>query len=70
MQDILKKTVAAAMIAGAALSLAACKSETTNTTTENVSMTDMNTTGTMSDNSATDTNSADVMGDNSTANVQ
>ena len=58
MQDILKKTVAVAMVAGAALALAACKSETTNTTTENVSMTDINASGTMSD---TESN---VMGDN------
>jgi hypothetical protein len=58
MQDILKKTVAVAMVAGAALALSACKSETTNTTTENVSMTDMNTTGTMNDTST------NVMGDN------
>jgi PBP1b-binding outer membrane lipoprotein LpoB len=64
MRNIVKKTAAVAMVAGAALALAACKSETTNTTTENVSMTDMNTTGTMSDNSAMESNSADMMGDN------
>lgn len=50
MRDILKKTVAVAMVAGAALALGACKSETTNTTTtidNTASMTDMN--GSMSD---------------------
>ncbi len=64
MRDILKKTVAVTMVAGAALALSACKSETTNTTSENVSMTD---TGTMNDTSAVDSNSSNamVMGDNS-----
>jgi len=49
MRDILKKTVAVVMVAGVALSLGACKSETTNTTTtiDNASMTDLN--GSMSD---------------------
>ena len=73
MRDIIKKTAAVAMVAAAALSLAACKSETTNTT-ENVSMTDMNAEGSMNDMSATDmnaTNSADnaMMGDN-TSNME
>src|SRR4051812_10476579 len=52
MRDIIKKTTAVAMVAAAALSLAACKSETTNTT-ENVSMTDMNAEGSMNDMAAT-----------------
>jgi hypothetical protein len=66
MQHILKKTVAVAMVAGAALALSACKSETTNTTTENVSMTDLNTTGSMNDMGAADLNSSGaMMGDNS-----
>lgn len=63
MRDILKKTVAVTMVAGAALALAACKSETTNTVSENVSMTD---TGTMNDTSAVDSNGSNamMMGDN------
>ena len=69
MRDIIKKTTAVAMVAAAALSLAACKSETTNTT-ENVSMTDMNAEGSMNDMSAADMNSANasdsMMGDNTT----
>jgi hypothetical protein len=69
MRDIIKKTTAVAMVAAAALSLAACKSETTNTT-ENVSMTDMNAEGSMNDMSATDMNSMNasdsMMGDNTT----
>lgn len=69
MRDIIKKTTAVAMVAAAALSLAACKSETTNTT-ENVSMTDMNAEGSMNDMSATDMNSTNasdsMMGDNTT----
>jgi hypothetical protein len=60
------------MVAAAALSLAACKSETTNTT-ENVSMTDMNAEGSMNDMAATDANSANasdnMMGDN-TSNME
>ena len=62
MRNILKKTVAVTMVAGAALALAACKSETTNTTTENVSMTDLNTTGSINDTAAADSNA--VLGDN------
>ena len=69
MRDIIKKTTAVAMVATAALSLAACKSETTNTT-ENVSMTDMNAEGSMNDMSAADMNSSNasdsMMGDNTT----
>jgi len=69
MRDIIKKTTAVAMVAAAALSLAACKSETTNTT-ENVSMTDMNAEGSMNDMSATDMNSSNasdsMMGGNTT----
>jgi len=69
MRDIIKKTTAVAMVAAAALSLAACKSETTNTT-ENVSMTDMNAEGSMNDMSAADMNSANasdsMMGGNTT----
>ena len=69
MRDIIKKTTAVAMVAAAALSLAACKSETTNTT-ENVSMTDMNAEDSMNDVSATDMNSMNasdsMMGDNTT----
>ena len=69
MRDIIKKTTAVAMVAAAALSLSACKSETTNTT-ENVSMTDMNAEGSMNDMSATDMNSMNasdsMMGDNTT----
>jgi len=73
MRDIIKKTTAVAMVAAAALSLAACKSETSNTT-ENVSMTDMNAEGSMNDMSATDMNSSDnasnsMMGDN-TSNME
>ena len=72
MRDILKKTVAVTMVAGAALALAACKSETTNTT-ENVSMTDMNAEGSMNDMAATDMNSSNasdsMMGDN-TSNME
>jgi acid phosphatase class B len=72
MRNVIKKTTAVAMVAAAALSLAACKSETTNTT-ENVSMTDMNAEGSMNDMSAADMNSAngaDMMGDNSTTNAE
>ena len=68
MRNVIKKTTAVAMVAAAALSLAACKSETTNTT-ENVSMTDMNAEGSMNDMSAADmnsSNSSDMMGDNTT----
>ena len=70
MRDIIKKTTAVAMVAAAALSLAACKSETTNTT-ENVSMTDMNAEGSMNDMSAADMNSSSnasdsMMGGNTT----
>ena len=69
MRNVIKKTTAVAMVAAAALSLAACKSETTNTT-ENVSMTDMNAEGSMNDMSATDMNSTNasdsMMGDNTT----
>lgn len=69
MRNVIKKTAAVAMVAAAALSLAACKSETTNTT-ENVSMTDMNAEGSMNDMSATDMNSTNasdsMMGDNTT----
>jgi ABC-type oligopeptide transport system substrate-binding subunit len=72
MRDIIKKTTAVAMVAAAALSLAACKSETTNTT-ENVSMTDMNAEGSMNDTAATDMNSSNaadnMMGDN-TSNME
>jgi ABC-type oligopeptide transport system substrate-binding subunit len=72
MRDIIKKTTAVAMVAAAALSLAACKSETTNTT-ENVSMTDMNAEGSMNDMAATDMNSSNasdnMMGDN-TSNME
>ena len=74
MRDIIKKTTAVAMVAAAALSLAACKSETSNTT-ENVSMTDMNAEGSMNDMSATDMNSSgnaaanSMMGDN-TSNME
>ncbi|HMI19332.1 MAG TPA: hypothetical protein VK533_07295 [Sphingomonas sp.] len=72
MRDIIKKTTAVAMVAAAALSLAACKSETTNTT-ENVSMTDMNAEGSMNDMAATDANSSNaadnMMGDN-TSNME
>ena len=70
MRDIIKKTTAVAMVAAAALSLAACKSETTNTT-ENVSMTDMNAEGSMNDMAATDLNASDnsMMGDN-TSNME
>jgi len=64
MRDIIKKTTAVAMVAAAALSLAACKSETTNTT-ENVSMTDMNAEGSMNDMAATDMNSMGNAADNS-----
>jgi PBP1b-binding outer membrane lipoprotein LpoB len=64
MRDIIKKTTAVAMVAAAALSLAACKSETTNTT-ENVSMTDMNAEGSMNDMSATDMNAMGNAADNS-----
>lgn len=73
MRDIIKKTTAVAMVAAAALSLAACKSETTNTT-ENVSMTDMNAEGSMNDMSASDMNSTNasdsMMGDNATTNAE
>jgi hypothetical protein len=72
MRDIIKETTAVAMVAAAALSLAACKSETTNTT-ENVSMTDMNAEGSMNDMAATDMNSSNasdsMMGDN-TSNME
>lgn len=58
MRDLFKKLTAVSMIAGAALAVSACgKSETTNTT-ENTTMTDMNTMapmeGSMNDMSATD----------------
>ena len=73
MRNVIKKTAAVAMVAAAALSLAACKSETTNTT-ENVSMTDMNAEGSMNDMSATDMNSTNasdsMMGDNTTTNAE
>jgi len=75
MRDIIKKTTAVAMVAAAALTLAACKSETTNTS-ENVSMTDMNAEGSMNDMAATDMNSAgnaadnSMMGDNSSGNME
>lgn len=74
MRDIIKKTTAVAMVAAAALSLAACKSETSNTT-ENVSMTDMNAEGSMNDMSAADMNSAgnasdNMMGGNSSGNME
>lgn len=75
MRDIIKKTTAVAMVATAALALAACKSETTNTS-ENVSMTDMNAEGSMNDMAATDMNAASgnmadnsMMGDN-TSNME
>ncbi|HWI84983.1 MAG TPA: hypothetical protein VNT42_01490 [Sphingomonas sp.] len=64
MRDIIKKTTAVAMVATAALALSACKSETTNVS-ENVSMTDMNATGSMNDMAATDMNSSENMSDNS-----
>jgi ABC-type uncharacterized transport system auxiliary subunit len=72
MRDIIKKTTAVAMVAAAALTLAACKSETNTNTTENVSMTDMNAEGTMNDMGAADMNSADnsMMGDNSSGNAE
>jgi hypothetical protein len=65
MRNIIKKTTAVAMIAGAALAVSACgKTENTNVT-ENTSMTDMNamapTEGTMNDTSATDNS---MMGSN------
>lgn len=74
MRDIIKKTTAVALVAAAALSLAACKSETSNTT-ENVSMTDMNAEGSMNDMSAADMNSAgnasgNMMGGNSSGNME
>jgi acid phosphatase class B len=73
MRDIIKKTTAVALVAAAALSLAACKSETSNTT-ENVSMTDMNAEGSMNDMSAADMNSSNasgnMMGDNSSGNME
>lgn len=62
MRDIFKKTTAVAMVAAAALAVSACGSKETNTTTENVSMTDMNAEGSMNDMSATDMNSANTMG--------
>jgi ABC-type oligopeptide transport system substrate-binding subunit len=73
MRNLLKTTTTVALIAGAALSLAACgKSETTTTnTTDNTSMTDMNAMtpmeGSTNDMSATDMNSmGNDMTDNST----
>lgn len=74
MRDIIKKTTAVALVAAAALSLAACKSETSNTT-ENVSMTDMNAEGSMNDMSAADMNSAgnasgNMMGDSNSGNME
>jgi hypothetical protein len=77
MRDVFKKTAAVAMVGAAALALAACKSETTNTTDTNVSMTDLNSEGTTNDMGATDmnsdmtsnmadSNSGSMMGDNTT----
>lgn len=68
MRNIIKKTTAVAMIAGAALAVSACgKTENTNIT-ENTSMTDMNamapTEGSMNDMSASE-NSDNMMGSNS-----
>ncbi len=64
MQNIFKKTAAVAMIASAALAVSACGKSETNSTTENVSMTDMNAEGSMNDMSATDMNSTNAMGGN------
>jgi ABC-type Fe3+-citrate transport system substrate-binding protein len=67
--NIIKKTVAVAMIAGAALAVSACgKTENTNVT-ENTTVTDMNTTapeeGTMNDMSGmemgNESNSSNMM---------
>ncbi|NIJ08388.1 hypothetical protein FHS31_002005 [Sphingomonas vulcanisoli] len=67
--NIIKKTTAVAMIAGAALAVSACgKTENTNVT-ENTTMTDMNamapTEGTMNDTSATENSDNSMMGSNS-----
>ena len=67
MRNIIKKTTAVVMIAGAALAVSACgKTETTNTT-ENASMTELNATeGSMNDMSATGNMSDNaMMGSNS-----
>ncbi|WCT72515.1 hypothetical protein PQ455_12825 [Sphingomonas naphthae] len=70
MRNLFTKTTTVALIAGAALSLAACgKSETaTNNTVDNTAMTDMNAMmpaeGSMNDMSAMSSN--DMMMDNAT----
>ena len=64
MQNIFKKTAAVAMVASAALAVSACGKSETNSTTENVSMTDMNAEGSMNDMSATDMNSSNAMAGN------
>ena len=67
---IIKKTMAVAMIAGAALAVSACGKTENTTITENTSMTDMNamapTEGSMNDMSASE-NAGDnsMMGSNS-----
>jgi hypothetical protein len=67
MQNFINKTMAVALIAGAALAVSACgKTENTNVS-ENTSMTDMNamapTEGTMNDSSANMSDNA-MMGSN------
>ena len=67
--NIIKKTTAVAMIAGAALAVSACgKTENTNVS-ENTTMTDMNamapTEGSMNDMSASENSDNSMMGSNS-----
>ena len=62
MQNVIKKATGVAMVAAAALAVSACGKTEAKTTSENVSMTDMNAEGSMNDMSATDMNSTNSMG--------
>lgn len=65
MRDILKKTVAVAMIAGAALAVAACSKTENVNVVENTSMTDTNAMepmeGSMNDAGAMENSSSNMM---------